>query len=251
MVRRFLTVVVAGVILAGGVAPAFARSFFTIWVDDGLNPGTMKALAVFNTMGIKGTFCVPNGFLNKVGHITASELQTIAAAGSDICGHTVTHLELPSLAADPFAMRYQLWQSKDYLEWFLRSYRVNVDVFAYPVGVGDDNAQVRASVARFYSAARTTDWAIAYPQSTDPLAIPSFSFEADYDLNFWKAKALLARNSGGWINFVVHDVDQPGRQYNISSGDLTALITYMKGLGMAPLTAEQGVHLFLNREVAH
>lgn len=249
MVKKFLSAGLFAVAL-GVALPVSARSFFTIWVDDGLAEGTKKAHAILNASGIKGTFCVPTGFLNRVGHITSGELASIAANWHDICGHTVTHPELTGLVRDEISMRYQLWQSKDSLETFLRSTRVNVVVFAYPAGIGDDNAIVRANVARFYNAARTTDWGIAYP-TTDPLAIPSFSFESIFDLNFWKGKALDARNSGGWINFVVHDVDQAGRPYNISSADLSALIAYMKSIGMLPITGEQGVHLVLNREIVH
>jgi len=206
----------------------------------------MKSLVVFNTMGIKGTFCIPTGFLNQPGHITSSELLTIAAAGSDICGHTISHLSLLQ-PINAFTLRSELWSSKDTIETLLWRNRVNVATFAYPYGDGDDNAVVRAAVARFYSGARTTDWGIAYA-GTDPLAIPSYSFQTDISLAFWKAEAKRAHDTGGWINFVVHFVDQPNQLYNINSADLAALIVYMKSIGMAPITGEQGVHLVLNKE---
>src|SRR3989344_989649 len=94
--KLFSKFLLTAVVCIAGVAHAdpLSRGFFTIWVDDGLTGGTMKSLVVFNTMGIKGTFCIPTGFLNQPGHITSSELLTIAAAGSDICGHTISHLSL-------------------------------------------------------------------------------------------------------------------------------------------------------------
>src|SRR3989344_5504475 len=80
------------------------------------------------------------------------------------------------------------------------------------------------------------------------LAKPSYSFQTDISLAFWKAEAKRAHDTGGWINFVVHFVDQPNQLYNINSADLAALIVYMKSIGMAPITGEQGVHLVLNKE---
>ena len=79
--------------------PAKAKTTVTLTFDDS-NVDQLNAVTPMNKVGIKGTFYTVSGFVNQPNYLTLDNLRTIAAAGNEIAGHTVTHPDLTTIPAD-------------------------------------------------------------------------------------------------------------------------------------------------------
>ena len=143
-VRRLLTLALAAVlplsIAAAGNAvtgkPATGRpvtshlvtahrTVVSFTFDDG-DADQMTAARILRSYGMRGTFYIITGAVGTPGYVTLADLHQLAAAGNEIGGHTVSHLELTHVSTAE--ARRQVCTGRDILtRWGFR-----VTSFAYP-----------------------------------------------------------------------------------------------------------------------
>jgi peptidoglycan/xylan/chitin deacetylase (PgdA/CDA1 family) len=124
--------------LAAGIRPP--RRTFVITFDDGRSDGYTEAFPILRRLGLVATFYVITGRIGGPNSLSASQLQSLAAAGMEIGSHTVNHVLLT--AAIPSAARLQLTRSAAQIEAVTGQ---RPTTFAYPFGGVDplDQALVR------------------------------------------------------------------------------------------------------------
>ncbi|TFC21556.1 cell wall-binding repeat-containing protein [Cryobacterium sp. MDB2-10] len=143
-----LAAVAVGITL--GATPARAavtdpQTVVSLTFDDG-NADQLAAVATLNQFGMKGTFFITTGFIDNPGWLTRADLTSIAAAGHEIAGHTVTHPDLLTLPADE-ATR-QVCQGRATLaDWGFPTRS-----FAYPFATADAATEAIVQACGFNSA---------------------------------------------------------------------------------------------------
>ena len=115
----------AALVAGHAVAP---RTVVSFTFDDG-DADQMMAAQVLHRYGMSGTFYIITGAVGAPNYMTLSDLRTLAAEGSEVTGHTVSHLEVPHVTAAE--ARRQICDGRDTLvKWGFPS-----TSFAYPGGV--------------------------------------------------------------------------------------------------------------------
>jgi peptidoglycan/xylan/chitin deacetylase (PgdA/CDA1 family) len=110
-----------------GAAPAARPTVVSLTFDDG-DADQMTAARILHGRGLRGTFYIITGAIGAPGYMTRADLRRLAAAGNEIGGHTVSHLDLTRV---PLAeARRQLCGSRAILAGW--GYRASS--FAYPGG---------------------------------------------------------------------------------------------------------------------
>jgi peptidoglycan/xylan/chitin deacetylase (PgdA/CDA1 family) len=191
--------------------------------DDG-RASQAQSAAIQQSRGFPATYYVNSGFLGSSRYyLTKPQLDSIAAAGNEIGGHTSLHENLTKIPpADASATvcndRQQL------VSWYGPAAGAS---FAYPFGAA--NADVEQIVKDCgYSSARGVTGVISpytcftcrpsesipprnpYRLATPTSVSPSMTLA---DLQFQVENSAL--NGGGWVIFVMHDIGVPGDSLNI------------------------------------
>ena len=99
--------------------PGNKRLAFTTSWDDGVVEDK-RVVALFNEIGIKGTFNLNSGFFGRENYLKADEVASVYA-GHEVAIHTSTHPHLPML--DASQMAYEILDDRRALE----------DLVGYPV----------------------------------------------------------------------------------------------------------------------
>jgi peptidoglycan/xylan/chitin deacetylase (PgdA/CDA1 family) len=120
----------------------------TSWDDDAVSG--MRVAELLGEKGMRGTFYVPTGELDRGSHFTAANLRTLSANGFEIGAHTISHRVLTELNAAELVN--EVCGCKPVLEQMLGR---EVVMFCYPRG--RFNAEVLREVRRAgYGGGRTT-----------------------------------------------------------------------------------------------
>lgn len=123
--------------------------------DDGYADCYSYAFPILTRFGAKATFFIPTGFLGRADYMTWANLKELAAAGMEIGGHTIGHVDLTTTTG---AMRdRELVQSRQDLESNLR---VAVRALAYPGGAFNLDAEAAAARAGYLVAVTTRPGAV-------------------------------------------------------------------------------------------
>ena len=80
--------------------PPPAETVVTIQFDDG-TADQMTALPILQAHGMHATFYVNSGVIGDGTHLTWDDLTTLATAGNEIAGHTLTHANIKKLKTGP------------------------------------------------------------------------------------------------------------------------------------------------------
>jgi len=99
--------------------PGNKRFAFTTSWDDGVVEDR-RVVALFNEVGIKGTFNLNSGFFGRDNYLKADEIATLYA-GHEVAIHTSTHPHMPLI--DPSQMAFEILNDRRALE----------DLVGYPV----------------------------------------------------------------------------------------------------------------------
>jgi peptidoglycan/xylan/chitin deacetylase (PgdA/CDA1 family) len=120
----------------------------TSWDDDAVSG--MRVAELLGEKGMRGTFYVPTGELDRGSRFTAANLRTLSANGFEVGAHTISHRVLTELNAAELAN--EVGGCKPVLEQMLGR---EVVMFCYPRG--RFNAEVLHEVRRAgYGGGRTT-----------------------------------------------------------------------------------------------
>jgi peptidoglycan/xylan/chitin deacetylase (PgdA/CDA1 family) len=157
--RTSVTVGVVGALAAGFLpslvsssspARAAPQTVVSLTFDDGTSDQT-QAASILASHKMKGTFYIITGNVGAPGFLTRDNLTSLAAAGNEIAGHTVTHPDLTTLPADEVAR--QVCNSRA----SLASWGFQVKSFAYPYAAFNGATESAVSNCGYNSARAVGD----------------------------------------------------------------------------------------------
>lgn len=134
----------------------------TSW-DDGRRED-LSTLKLLERYGLKGTFYITVGDLNKEGFLSETDVRDMFMQGYEIGAHTVTHLKLPLVPIQ--TAKLEIERSKNMLEKMIDAEVVS---FSYPKG--QYNEAIKNLVARAgFKLARTTK-SLCVDRPKDPFEV--------------------------------------------------------------------------------
>lgn len=208
-----VAIVVTGLL---GAAPARAATVtkpvtVSLTFDDG-DADQMPAAQVLQQNGLTGTFYIITGYLNAPGYMQQSDLATLAAAGNEIGGHSVTHPDMSALSQAE-AQR-QACQSRATLS----SWGYTVRSFAYPFAESTTKTRDAVRACGYTSARGLGDVQTPYdctgcvtaetlpPRNAMLTRAPS-QVEADWTLADLQKQVTQAKTDrGGWVQLTFHHI---------------------------------------------
>lgn len=221
----------------------FAEGMVTISFDDAWRSQYTNALPILNNAGLKGTFYiltqpVQGGWAD---YMTPAQVQTIANAGHEMGGHTVTHSDLTTLSNSKINTEIQ--NSKTYIENLTGK---TVHSLAYPYGSYNTKVVNRTKSAG-YTNARTADptTALGFNTKQTPIyELNSFSPTTGVSVATMKAAIDKAKAEKKWFIFSIHEVeDGNSDEYATTVARFQEIVDYVKTSGIKTVTVEEGVAL--------
>ena len=141
--------VVAAMVLPSAAPAGSPRLVVSLTFDDGYANQFTAAAPILAAHGMQGTFFVPSGFVGSSVYMSWSQVSALAAAGNEVGGHTVDHVDLTSVTASQ--ARQEICADRN----TLLQHGLAVTDFAYPFG--NFNAAAESIVQECgYNSARTT-----------------------------------------------------------------------------------------------
>jgi peptidoglycan/xylan/chitin deacetylase (PgdA/CDA1 family) len=216
------------------------RTVVSFTFDDG-DADQMTAARILRSHGMRGTFYIITGAVGAPGYLTLADLHRLAAAGNEIGGHTVSHLELTNVT--PAEARRQVCTGRDILtRWGFR-----VTSFAYPGAAYGPavEAIVRGcgfTSARIASGLRSPGCPGCAPAETVPPADP-YAIRTPWQVDGTWTLADMQRivvtaesHGGGWLPFVFHHICS-SRSCDALSVRASLLSAFASWLASRPRTA--------------
>lgn len=245
-ITRHARLLLALAFIAGGLlllphdttASAAAQTVVTIQFDDG-NADVYQALAMLNARGMHATFYVNTGFIGDATHLSWAQLQALIAAGNDIGGHTLTHVDLKKLkTADA---RTQVCQDRDNLI----ANGLQPTAFAYPFGSFDAGME-QIVAACGYNSGRgvsgvndTKVFAETIPPA-DPYATrtPPNPKQGTTVATIEGYVTAAAQHGGGWVQLVFHHICNQCDAYSITAANFQALLDWLQANATSGVVVE-------------
>jgi peptidoglycan/xylan/chitin deacetylase (PgdA/CDA1 family) len=245
---RLLRILAIAVVASSGListnvpmASATTPTNVSITFDDGL-VDQIAAAAALDSAGMDATFFINSGRIGTSStYMTRADLDALAAAGHEIAGHTVSHLNLAALTPD--GQRRQICNDRN----TLMGWGFAVKNFAYPFSAyNSDTISIVQECG--YNSARGVSGLVsqnacngcAYAESVPPanpwvIRTPD-SIKVDTTLASLKSYVTQAEDhGGGWVPLVFHHVCNACDPNAITPADFQAFITW---LAARPSTTE-------------
>jgi endoglucanase len=200
----------------------------TIQFDDGV-ADQIDTLPILSAHGMHATYYVNTGVIGDPTHMTWNQLQQLAAAGNELAGHTLTHVNLKPLKTTE--ARLEVCQDRNNLI----DHGFQPTSFAYPFGTFDAGTQ---QVVRDcgYNSGRgvsgvddTKTFAETIPP-LDPYATrtPPNPKQGTTVETIESYVTAAEEHGGGWVQLVFHHLCNQCDAYSITPGDLTALLDWLQ-----------------------
>jgi peptidoglycan/xylan/chitin deacetylase (PgdA/CDA1 family) len=234
MASMFVLVIVlsGGYLLLGHHASnahaASSPTVVTIQFDDG-NADAYLALAPLTAHGMHATFYINTGVIGDATHLSWQQLHDVFAAGNDVGGHTLTHVDIKKLkTADA---RYQVCQDRDNL----LSHGLQPRAFAYPFGSFDSGSE-QIVAACGYNSGRgvsgvndTKVFAETIPP-VDPYATrtPPDPKQGTTVATIEGYVTAAEQHGGGWVQLTFHHICTSCDAYSITATDFQALLDWLQ-----------------------
>ena len=237
-VARLLAVLLAAALPVGlglvhGVASATAPTVVSLTFDDA-TADQSEAVTALQGTGLKATFFVNSGRLNRVGYMSQADVLHLRDLGHEIGGHTTDHLDLQTLSPDE--QRRQICNDRVALVGMgftqLRS-------FAYPFGQGGPDTASYVADCGYNSArevggirSQTSCTGCPTAESIPPrqpyhTASPE-SVKATTTLDELKGYVTQAeQDAGGWVQIVFHHVCDGCNTYAVSPETLQQFLVWL------------------------
>ncbi|HEX9039375.1 MAG TPA: polysaccharide deacetylase family protein [Ktedonobacterales bacterium] len=207
---------------------ATSPTVVTIEFDDG-NADQYQALALLNTHGMHATFYVNTSYIGDSTHMTWAQLQNLFAAGNDIGGHTLTHVDLKKLKTA--AAQYQVCQDRDNLI----SNGLQPTAFAYPYGSFDSGTEQVVAYCGYNSGRGVSgvDDNKVYAETIPPLdpyatRTPPNPKQGTTVATIEGYVTAAEQHGGGWVQLVFHHICSSCDAYSITLSDFTALLDWLQ-----------------------
>ena len=217
------------------VASAAPTTKVSLTFDDGI-ANQLVGADILNRHNKKGTFYAITGSVGAPNYLTQDNLTTLAAAGHEIGGHTVTHPDLTTLPADE--AKRQICNSRA----TLASWNFRVTSFAYPYAASTSREATYASQCGYNSARSLGDvfskndtpttCSYCVSAETIPPADPYNIRAPEQFINTWTLTDLqnlvtkAETNGGGWVPITFHGVGGAD-QLSISPALLDSFLTWL------------------------
>lgn len=195
--------------------------------DDGYDT-QFAAAPILANHKMAGTFYINSGDVGTAGHLTWTQLDQLAAAGNEVGGHTIDHVDLTKLTTAQ--AQYQICQDRTNL----LAHGYPVTDFAYPYGYGYDDPTIESLVQQCgYSSARMA-WGIGDgvyaetipPANTWAIRVPSSA--ETYTLSGMESYVTAAEdNGGGWVPLYFHQVCSGCAANAVAPADLSAFLDWL------------------------
>ncbi len=198
-------------VAAPAPAATVPTTIVSLTFDDG-NADQMAAAAVLKANGLVGTFFITTSWIGQPTWLTRANLNTLAADGNEIAGHTVTHPDLTTISSS--AATAEICNGRT----TLIGWGFNVTNFAYPFASENSRVEQLVKNCGYASARNLGD--IRSPGScgsceyaeTIPPANPYNTAAPDEVDSTWTLKNLqdLVTNAethgGGWVQLTFHHI---------------------------------------------
>ncbi|MEZ2391338.1 fibronectin type III domain-containing protein [bacterium RCC_150] len=225
---------------------AVPKTVISLTFDDG-NDDQLAAEQVLKSHGLVGTFFITTSWIDSPSWLTRANLNTIAADGNEIGGHTVTHPDLTTLSTS--AATAEVCNGRT----TLASWGFNATDFAYPFAAENSSVEQIVKNCGFASARNLGD--IRSPAScsgcpfaeTLPPANPYNTAAPDEVDSTWTLQNLedLVTNAepgGGWVQFTFHHIAVgTDPTLTISPSLFSTFITWLAGRTANGTTSVQTV----------
>ncbi|MEW1820414.1 fibronectin type III domain-containing protein, partial [Arthrobacter sp. NPDC080031] len=189
---------------------ALPKTIVSLTFDDG-NADQLPAEQLLKSLGLHGTFFITTSWIDNPSWLTRANLNSIAADGNEIGGHTITHPDLTTLSTS--AATNEVCGGRT----TLASWGFNATDFAYPFAAENSSVEQIVKNCGFASARNLGD--IRSPAScsgcpfaeTLPPANPYNTAAPDEVDSTWTLQNLedLVTNAepgGGWVQLTFHHI---------------------------------------------
>jgi peptidoglycan/xylan/chitin deacetylase (PgdA/CDA1 family) len=222
--------------VAASTAPRSALAV-SLTFDDG-SAGQAQAGQILASRGLKGTFYVNSAQLGTSGfYMTLADVQALAAAGHEVGGHTLHHVDLTTVTATE--ARRQVCEDRAQLA----AWGLDPASFAYPFGRFND--PVKGFVRDCgYASGRAVDAGFSVAESSPPadayaIRTPD-AITSSQTLSALQGLVLAAeQGGGGWLPLVFHQICSGCSPLSTSSATLAAFADWLASRG--PLTTVRTV----------
>jgi len=226
--------VITAALCGSGMSPAPAQAatastVVTIGFDDG-TAEQLDALPILQAHGMVATFFVNTGAIGDAEHLSWADLHTLFAAGNEIAGHTLDHVNLAPLTTAEARREVCTDRNNLLAEGFPAT------SFAYPFGSFDSGTEqvIRdcgynsgrgvAGISKNGPYAETIPPLDLYATRTPPNPKKATKLST-LELYVQSAEA----NGGGWVQFVFHRLCEQCGAYAITPSKFTALLDFLQG----------------------
>jgi peptidoglycan/xylan/chitin deacetylase (PgdA/CDA1 family) len=224
--RTFAALLIAGALLApvASAQPVVSLTFDDEFADQ------VPARDELAARGMHATFFVNSGTVGAPGRLTWEQLQSFAAAGDEIGGHTIDHVNLKR-APDA---RHQVCDDRAALV----AHGFDPVSFAYPYGAFDRGIQALVRSCGYESARTTLQIGPAETiPPRDPYAVAMAPAVRSTTTLADLQRYVNAAHGSGWVVLLFHHVCDGCDSYAIDPGTLTAFLDWL-----APRATIRTVH---------
>lgn len=221
--------VLAGTVLVSSASTSTPKLIVSLTFDDGYANQYTNAAPILAAHGMQGTFFVPSGLVGSSGYLTWSQVSALAAAGNEIGGHTVDHVDMSAVTAS--RARTEACADRN----ALLQHGLTVTDFAYPYGTFSAGAESVVQECG-YNSARSTSWygsscgkpCTELTPPRDPYATTIVAFGGAQTLAAVESNIATAETYGGWAQIVIHGVCAACGTNEMSPADLSALLDWLQ-----------------------
>jgi peptidoglycan/xylan/chitin deacetylase (PgdA/CDA1 family) len=202
--------------------PPGPQTVVTIQLDDGV-ADQIDTLPILNAHGMHATYYVNTGVTGDADHMTWDQLQQLAAAGNEIAGHTLHHVNLkPLKTADA---RLEVCGDRNNL----LAHGLPATSFAYPFGGFDAGAEQVVRDCGYNSGRGVAGGTETIPP-LDPYATrtPPNPKQGTTVETIESYVTAAEQSGGGWVQLVFHHLCNQCDAYSITPSDFAALLDWLQ-----------------------
>jgi peptidoglycan/xylan/chitin deacetylase (PgdA/CDA1 family) len=198
------------------------RGALSLVFDDGYTEIAEEVLPLLKRYGLRAVFAIPV----NAATVARTECASLTALETwkkhcreeehELAAHGVSHRPLPSLT--DHELEEELRAAKE---------ATGATTLAYPGGAHDD--RVRRAAAKFFTAARGTEWGMETLPPADALRLRTFNAtRKNFSVLTWNCRVLLAALSNRWCIETFHRVtDDPRLFHAVSLRDLERHLRFL------------------------
>jgi peptidoglycan/xylan/chitin deacetylase (PgdA/CDA1 family) len=204
-----------GVVQPSATAAAVPKTIISLTFDDG-NADQFQAAQTLKANGLVGTFFITTSWIGSAGYLTRENLNSLAADGNEIGGHSVTHPDLTAVSSSTATA--EICNGKATLE----SWGFRVSSFAYPFAAQKASLEKLVKNCGYTSARNLGDIRSPASCGSCPYAetIPPGNYyntaAPDQVDSTWTLKNLqdfvtnAESHNGGWVQLTFHHIATKG-----------------------------------------